>query len=424
MRGIIGLATQKELVRGLKGLAFGVQSRGQMGCGLAVANGQMVHLPIVGDGLVREVLEGEEKYLAGCFGIGATVSQGPLMPFSREEEYYRGVVAFDGYLGSNDSHELRELFHEAVLGPPYDTVSGIGKLYDRRLGHGNMVVLTPDGVFASRDPSGMHPLVLGSYSDGSRVSVAVASESSAFFYPGLELVRDVAPGEIVRLHVNTIDSVGQIEPRPHICVFEWIYFARLDSTIDGLPVDLARKRLGGYLADNDDVEADIVAPVPFSGVGHAVGYHQSSGLPYDNAFLLPQFHRRSYNLPIEMRLAVLRGGKLVPIKSAIEGKRIVLVDDSIRGGHTMRGLVGMLRACGAREVHVRIASPLSVRYCPHVARPGEQEEFIAGKLDVEGIREWMGADTLKYQTIEGVVRAIGMPEKDLCLDCFKCKGAC
>lgn len=423
MRGITGLATEHDLVQGLLGQTFGLQHRGQTGCGIAVANNRTVHLPCVGTGLVRDVLVGDMDYLEGYTGIGATISHGPLLPFPRADDYDQGVFAFDGYIGEHDERELLELLHATVLSSCGDTSRGISKLYERRLGHCNMVVLTPDGVFASRDPSGMHPLVLGRSDNGTTVAVAVASESCAFFYPGLELVRDVAPGEIVRLHVNLIETVGQLEPRRRRCVFEWIYFARLDSTFDGLAVDLARKRLGGYLAEHDDVEADIVAPVPFSGVGHAVGFHRVSGLPYDNVFLLPQFHRRSYNLPIAMRLAVLRGGKLVPIRNAIKDKRIVLVDDSIRGGHTMRGLIEILRANGAREVHIRIASPISVRYCPHVAPPSEQEVFIASSLDVNGIRVWLGADTLTYQTIGNVVRAIGMPERDLCLDCFKCDKA-
>jgi len=284
----------------------------------------------------------------------------------------------------------------------------------------SLVFLTENSLVAVRDPMGFRPLVLGKTKNGAWI---VSSETCAFELLEAEFQRDVQPGEMVIIDERGPRSVwpfGAQDPRR--CVFEWVYFARPDSTIDGLSVYRARERLGRRLAIEHPVPADVVIPVPDSGVAAAIGYARESGIPYDQGLMRSHYMGRTFIEPSQQIRHFGVKLKLSPVREVLNGKRVVVVDDSIVRGTTSRKIVDMIRGAGAREVHMRISSPPTQGPCHYGIDTPTREELIASSRTPEQIRQFVGADSLGYLSLEGLhesVNGAGEGRKEgFCNACF------
>jgi len=277
-----------------------------------------------------------------------------------------------------------------------------------------LTIMFNDRVFGLRDPLGIKPLCLGKLDNG----YVIASETVALDVLGAEIVRDVKPGELIELTDEGYNSYQLMEEkhRAH-CFFEYVYFSRADSVIDGRDVYLTRKRIGEQLAREYPADADLVVPVPDSGRAHAYGYSGESGIPMAEGLMKNRYIGRTFIMPsqdIRQKYILL---KTNPIKSIVNGKRIVLVDDSIVRGTTMKQMVDLLRSRGAKEVHVRIGSPPIIAPCYFGIDMTTREQLIAPGRSVEEIREKIHADSLGYISIDGMIESIGIEHDDLCLGC-------
>jgi amidophosphoribosyltransferase len=278
----------------------------------------------------------------------------------------------------------------------------------------SFVWMNEDTVYAARDPQGIRPLVLGRLSRG----WVVASEDAALATVGASVVREVEPGELIVIDENGLRSHKFAEPVPKGCVFEYVYLARPDTTISGRSVHAARVEIGRRLAVEQPAEADLVIPVPESGTPAAIGYAQGSGIPYGSGLVKNGYVGRTFIQPSQTIRQLGIRLKLNPLREVIRGKRLVVVDDSIVRGNTQRALVRMLREAGAIEVHVRIASP-PVRWpCFYGIDFASPAELLANGLDMEGIRRSVGADSLGYLSLEGLVAASEQPRTRLCAACY------
>jgi amidophosphoribosyltransferase len=268
----------------------------------------------------------------------------------------------------------------------------------------SLLFLTPEQVIAVRDPHGFRPLSIGRTKD----AYVFASEPPAFDLMGAEYLRDVEPGEMVVVNAAGLESYFPFEHTERkMCIFEYIYFARPDSTLADISVYEARKRLGRTLARECPVEADVVVPVPDSGVAAALGYSQESGLPFELGLIRSHYVGRTF---IEPQSSIRHFGvrlKLSPVRDTLAGKRVVVVDDSLVRGTTSQKIVKMLRDCGAREVHMRISAPPTRWPCFYGIDTPSRSELIASNHAVEEIAKYITCDTLGYLSIEGMHAAIG-----------------
>jgi len=278
------------------------------------------------------------------------------------------------------------------------------------------VLLTEEAVYAFRDPYGVRPLVLGKL-DG--VGWVVSSETCGLDIMAAEYVRDIEPGEMVKISANGVEAERAVPAsKLSLCMFEMIYFARPDSVLADCTLYEVRRRMGERLAQEAPVEADMVMGVPDSGVPAAVGYAQGSGIPFGEGLVKNRYVGRTFISPTQyLRQQGIRL-KLNPLRHAIQGKRLVVTDDSIVRGNTSRKLVELLREGGAAEVHMRITSP-PVRWpCFYGIDTDTQEQLIASSHSVEEVRDYIGADSLAYLSLEGMVEATGAPAGEFCLACF------
>lgn len=279
----------------------------------------------------------------------------------------------------------------------------------------SLVILTRDEIYAIRDPRGFRPLNLGQL-DGSWV---VASETCAFDLIDAEYVREVEPGEMVRISRSGIESIRFTPEKPHqYCIFEHVYFSRPDSFIFGRSVNQSRERLGRLLAREHPTDADIVVPVPDSGVPAAIGYANESQIPFRMGLIRNHYVGRTF---IEPEQAIRDFGvklKLNPVKSMIEGQRVVLVDDSIVRGTTSRKIVRLVRDAGAREVHVRISCPPTVSPCFYGVDTPRRDELIAARHSVDQIQRYLEADSLGYLSLASLREAVEDREGKFCTSCY------
>ncbi len=268
----------------------------------------------------------------------------------------------------------------------------------------SLTILTRDGIYAVRDPYGLRPLCLGSLEDGGYV---VASESCALMTIGAQYIREIEPGEIVRIDSNGVTSISGREPeRRALCVFEYVYFARPDSTLEGQVIHSVRQRMGRQLAQEAPADADIVVAVPDSSVPAAIGYSQEIGLPYTEGLTKNRYIGRTFIQPDDQ---LRRDGvrlKFNPLTANLEGKRVVLIDDSIVRGNTAGPLVQLVRDGGAREVHVRVSSPPVRHPCFMGVDMAGYKQLIAHKLNIAEICEQIGADSLDYLSLPGMIAAV------------------
>ena len=427
--GVFGIYSDNDCVKEIYSGIFKLQHRGQRYCGISTYNrGFKI---ITHKGFVRHTFTSEElNRLSGKFGIGQ-VSLKDRQPIFLESRLGEFSLAFSGNIlnreelivglksqgySFNTAADVELLAKLIAQGDNF--VDGIEKAGSRIKGSYSLVILTKDGIYAARDPYGFKPLILG---QNQKIS-AVSSESRAFILANLKIIRDVQPGEILFINQKGFQTKRLIKgKRVAHCAFEWGYIASMDSIIDGIPVVRARNNLGASLAKNDRIKADLVAAVPFSGIGHALGYHKASGIPYDEVFLIDRFASRSYTPLTQKERDEEARIKLSVITENVRGKRIVLCDDSIVRGTQIRNKVMELKKAGAKEVHVRIACPPLMAPCRYGISTRSYEELAAKRYSVEEIRERIGADTLKYNTLEDFVQAIGLPENKLCLSCFSGK---
>lgn len=297
----------------------------------------------------------------------------------------------------------------------------IGDALNQVEGAYSLLVLTQDELYAVRDPRGFRPLVLGrlpaTATEGE--TWLVASETCAFDLLNAQYIREVEPGEMVRISKSGIESIRFAPEKPRQqCIFEHVYFARPDSIIFGRSVNESREELGRLLAREHPADADIVVPVPDSGVPAAVGYALESKIPFRMGLIRNHYIGRTF---IEPSQAIRNFGvklKLNPVRGLIDGKRIVLVDDSIVRGTTSRKIVRMVREAGAKEVHVRISCPPTVSPCYYGVDTPTREELIASSNSPEEIRKFLGADSLGYISLPGLRRAVNDNEGQFCTSCY------
>ncbi|MDP2182277.1 MAG: amidophosphoribosyltransferase [Actinomycetota bacterium] len=279
-----------------------------------------------------------------------------------------------------------------------------------------VVVLTEEAVYAFRDPHGLRPLVLGKL-DGT--GWVISSETCGLDIIGAEFMRDVAPGEMVKLSANGLEAEQAIAPqKSSLCIFEFVYFARPDSVLYDCTLYEARRQMGAFLAEESPVEADLVMGVPDSGVPAAVGFAQASGIPFGEGLVKNRYVGRTFISPSQyLRQQGIRL-KLNPLRHAIKDKRLIVVDDSIVRGNTSRKLVQLLRDSGAAEVHLRITSPPVVWPCFYGIDTDTQEQLIASSHSVEEVRDFIGADSLAYLSLDALVSSTGTDKGEFCRACF------
>lgn len=269
-------------------------------------------------------------------------------------------------------------------------------------------------LYGARDAHGIRPLVLGRLSRG----WVLASETAALDIVGADFIREIEPGELIAIDSNGVRSFKFADATPHGCAFEYLYLARPDTKIAGKSIIVARQAMGAALAKEFPVDADLVIATPESGTPAAIGYAQASGIPYAQGLVKNAYVGRTFIQPTQSLRQLGIRLKLNPLREVIEGKRLVVVDDSIVRGNTQRALVAMLRAAGAKEVHVRISAPPVMWPCFFGIDFPTRAELISSSMDTDAVCRSIGADTLGYLTLEALVEATGQPKDRLCLACF------
>jgi amidophosphoribosyltransferase len=297
-----------------------------------------------------------------------------------------------------------------------DLEAAIRRASGELIGGYAVVMLVGQRVVAFRDPLGIRPLVLGSVEGG----YAVASESVALELMGGKLIRDIAPGEVVVLEKGQIARSSKTANGAETahCMFEYVYFSRPDSVMEGQPIYEVRHRIGQALAKESPSQADVVIPVPDSSRPQALGFSEVSGIPYAEGLIKNRFVERTFILPDQKRREEEVRVKLHPVPGMLKGKRIVLIDDSIVRGTTLREIVGMVRAAGATNVDVRIGCPPIIAPCYFGIDMKERKELVAFDRTEEEVAKIIGAESVRYLSIPGLVEAIGIKREGLCLGCI------
>ena len=437
MCGVFGIrASDRDVARLTYFALYALQHRGQESAGIAVTDGRRIQA-VRELGLVSQVFD--ESTLATLEGVAAvgharysTTGSSRwqnAQPVIRHREGRTVALAHNGNLvNTNDLREEleatgltfdstsdTEVIAALVCEHPGDLVDGVKAAMSRIVGAFAAIVMDEEQLIGFRDPDGIRPLVLGDL-DGHPV---LASETCALDIVGATYVRDVAPGEIVVLDERGITSIPPASPHnPALCVFEFIYFARPDSQLDGLHLHRTRERMGERLAEESPVEADIVIPVPDSGAPAAQGFARRSGIPYVDGLVKNRYVGRTFIQPDQ---AMRENGiklKFNPMPDVLEGQRVVVVDDSIVRGTTTRKIVEMLRGAGATEVHLRISSPPVISPCFYGIDMATKDEMIAANQPLEAVREQIGADSLAYLSLEGLEAATGHGDDRYCRACL------
>ncbi|MBZ4664232.1 MAG: amidophosphoribosyltransferase [Caloramator sp.] len=414
---------------------YALQHRGQESAGVAYSDGEVVNLKkgmgLVGDALKREDLDKMIGYSAIGHVRYSTTGDSNLQnaqPLLSKYKLGSISIAHNGNLVNADI--IRELLEEAgcIFQTSIDSevvLNLIARGYKKGIekacfdaiqavkGSYAILLLTEDRLIVVRDPNGIRPLCIGRLGD----DYILSSESCAIDAVGGEFYRDVEPGEIVVIDKEGLRSYKMIERTSlKTCSFEYIYFARPDSTIDGINVYISRVKAGENLFKEKPCDADIVVGVPDSGTHSAVGYAKASSIPYGMGFVKNKYVGRTFIAPTQELREAAVSMKLNPLKVNIEGKRIVLVDDSIVRGTTMKRLIELLRKNGAKEVHVRIASPIVKYPCYFGIDTPRRSQLIGSNLNEEEIGRELGADSIGFLSIEGLLDALDA--KSFCLGCF------
>ena len=417
---------------------YALQHRGQESAGIAVADGRRISL-YKEMGLVSQVFnEDNLRPLRGHLAIGhtrySTTGSSRLLnaqPFVVESALGPLAVGHNGNL-TNAPQLRRELLNRGVgLTSTSDSeviiqmlAGGEGHIWEEKLcdfmaqaqGAYCLTVLTSDTLYAVRDPWGLHPLCLGRLGENGWV---VASETCALATIGAEFVRHVEPGEILAIGEDGPQTIATMPaPERAMCLFEYIYFARPDSQVEGTTLHAARVAAGRELAKEAPADADIVIPVPDSAVPAAIGYAQQSGIPYSEGLIKNRYIGRTFIQPDDRLRQLGVQLKFNPLSDNLEGKRVVLVDDSIVRGNTSGPIVQLLRKAGAREVHMRVSAPPIRHPCFLGVDMATYPELIAHRMSIPEIQDHLGVDSLAYLSLEGLIRATGNPQAGFCTGCF------
>jgi amidophosphoribosyltransferase len=439
--GVFGVWAPGEEVAKLSfyGL-YALQHRGTESAGIATSDGERI-LIFKDMGLVSQVFtEGDLATLKGNLAIGhcrySTTGSSTWVnaqPTLRPTKYGTLALAHNGNL--TNTGDLAELVQKlegsatSMSGVTTDTeiMTALIALQDEKNVEASALAVLPqlEGAFslvfmdehtlyAARDRHGVRPLVLGKLETG----WVVASESAALDIVGAAFVREIEPGEFVAIDSNGVRSQRWAEAQPKGCLFEYVYLARPDTTIAGSGIHKTRVAIGAQLAREAPAEADLVIPVPESGTPAAIGYAKESGIPFGLGLVKNSYVGRTFIQPSQTIRQLGIRLKLNPLREIIEGKRIVVVDDSIVRGNTQRAIVRMLREAGAREIHVRISSPPVKWPCYYGIDFATKAELIANGLEVEEIRRSIGADSLGYVSLDGLISATQVPSERLCSACF------
>ena len=337
-----------------------------------------------------------------------------------DAEQTRNRLELSGSIFQTDS-DTEGIIHLMALSGKSDTVERLVAALSQVRGAYSLLLLTETKLIAVRDPHGFRPLVMGKLRD----ATVFSSETCSFDLIEAEFVRELAPGEMVVVEGKAVRSSFPFEEQPtanreHFCVFEHVYFARPDSLLNGRPVYQARVELGEQLAKECPADADVVIPVPDSGIPAAIGYARESGLTYEVGLIRSRYVGRTF---IEPQDSIRDFGvrlKLSPVRCAVDGKRVVVIDDSLVRGTTSRKIVAMLRAAGAKEVHLRIAAPPTTHPCYYGINTPTRGELIASSNSADDIAGYIGCDSLRYLSHDGMMRAVGAPAKGggFCSACF------
>jgi len=417
---------------------YALQHRGQESTGITVHDGKSART-LKGMGLVPDVFK---KYnlsdLKGFVGIGhvrysttgdSTIENSqPLIVNFMDRTIaiaHNGnlvnsaelIAEFEAegqvFLTSSDTEVIARLLVKKLL--KNDILGAVEEVMRRLVGSYSLTILVDDTLVVVRDPLGFKPLCIGKLDEG----YVVTSESAAIDTIGGKLIRDVRPGEVLVFRDGSYSShhLFRAKNTAH-CVFEYIYFARADSIIDGQLVYQTRIRIGERLLDEHAIDADIISPVPDSGITFAIGYSKKSDIDYMEGLMKNRYIGRTFIMPNQnMRETAVRL-KLNTIRQNLEGKKVILMDDSIVRGTTSRRIVDMVRKAGAEEVHMRIGSPPIMSPCYLGIDMASREELVAAHKTVAGVEALINADSLGYVSVEGLVESVGIPKDDLCLGCL------
>ena len=435
--GVFGVYAPDEDVARLTFFAlFALQHRGQESSGIATADGRKIRV-YAGMGRVSHVFsEDSLSHLGGHMAIGhnrystaGSSRVGNAQPIVVGSGANTIAIAHNGNI-INATYLYEELaaqgytFHSStdtevianlIISCPDKNLEDKIRYAMRRLqGAYSLALMTTQGLFAVRDPFGVRPLCLGSINGG----WVIASESCALDHIGADFIREVEPGEIVSINENGVKSYPGEAGKRGLCIFEYIYFARPDSVINGRLLYPARQAMGAGLAQEHQVDADLVIGVPDSATAAGIGYAQESGIPLAEGLIKNRYVGRTFIEP-DQRLRDL-GVKLKfnPLPQMLDGKRLVVVDDSIVRGTTTPSVVKMLKRAGAKEIHMRICAP-PLRYpCFFGVDMATRGELIAAQKSVTEICSFIGADSLGYLSIEGLIKAVALPKDIFCLACF------
>ncbi|HYY58770.1 MAG TPA: amidophosphoribosyltransferase [Pyrinomonadaceae bacterium] len=435
--GVFGIYGHAEAARLTYLGLYALQHRGQESCGIVTSDGAELRseraMGLVSDvfdesrldrlpgpyaiGHVRYSTAGEvsireaQPFLVACQHGQIAVCHNGNLPFATEE---RKKLERAGAIFSSTS-DTEVVLHGIARSQAETIAEAIPEVLRETEGAFSMLFLTPSALIAIRDPRGFRPLALG------RLGAAwvVASETCAFDLIEARYVRDVEPGEMILIDNDGLHSSFPLPQRPHsMCIFEHVYFARPDSLIYGHSVNESRHKMGKRLALEHPAEADIVVPVPDSGTAAAIGYAAQSRINFRQGLVRNHYIHRTF---IEPKQSIRSFGvriKLNPVRDLIEGRRVVLIDDSIVRGTTSKKIVRMVREAGAREVHMRISCPPTISPCYYGVDTPNKSDLIAAQMSVEEIRRFIEADSLGYLSLEGMLEATGISADASCVACW------
>jgi amidophosphoribosyltransferase len=435
--GVFGIYGHAEAARLTYLGLYALQHRGQESCGIVSSDGMELRsaraMGLVSDVFNQETLDslpgasaighvrystaGEvsireaQPFLVACQHGQIAVCHNGNLPFASEE---RKRLERDGAIFSSTS-DTEVVLHGIARSQARTATEAIPEVLCETEGAFSMLFLTPDALVAVRDPRGFRPLALGRLND----AWVVASETCAFDLIDATYERDVEPGEMIVIDRYGLHSSHPLPPRTHsMCIFEHVYFARPDSVIFGHSVNESRHKMGKRLAVEHPADADIVVPVPDSGVAAAIGYAAQSGITYRQGLVRNHYVGRTF---IEPKQSIRSFGvriKLNPVRHLIKGRSVVLIDDSIVRGTTSKKIVRMVREAGAREVHMRISCPPTVSPCYYGVDTPDKSDLIAAQMSVEEICRFIEADSLGYLSLEGMLAATGVDAGESCVACW------
>ena len=444
--GIVGIYSKddsKDVASFVYYCLYALQHRGQESAGIATFNPEKGLNYYCGMGLITDVFKDYEiQNLSGNMAIGhvrySTTGQSKLensQPFVTDFDdgfiamAHNGDIVNSGDLrdeliaegyefkSDTDSEVICYMLKKEHYDNNKDILDSIESVCDKLVGSYALTILVNGDLYGVRDPMGIKPLAVAKKQD----DFILASETVAFDVINAKYVRDIKPGEVVYFENDEIKShMLEIagECKLSHCMFEYVYFARPDSTIDGINVYQTRMNIGRQLYELYPIDADVVIPVPDSSIPAAIGYSRASGIPYGEGLIKNRYVGRTFIMPTQEERELAVRLKLNPIKEAIKGKKIILIDDSIVRGTTSKQLLDLVKEAEPAEIHFLVGCPPVISPCYYGVAMATKKELIAANYNTEEIREQLGIDSLGYITIPALVEAIGMPEEKLCLGCI------